>query len=111
MSMNHFGYLIANPKNGIERCPRLLVNHRDSCPANPSEFGVSKPYEILATKNSRATHNEPCRREKAEHRQSEGCFPAAGFAKQAHRFARRDFEGHALQCNDITSVPCAVAYG
>jgi len=104
MSTNHFGYLIANPKNGIERCPWLLVNQRDSRSANYLEFRISKPYEILATEDSRSTHHEPGGGEKAEDGQSQRCFPAAGFAEQAQRLARCNFEGYAFQGNDIPQV-------
>ena len=84
--------LVADGEQGVQRCHRVLQDHRDPFAPNVLHFVFGFSDEILALQPHRAADDLGCRRQNAHQRQGQCAFTGTGFAHDAKRFARPQAE-------------------
>ena len=83
---DHLRDLVADPQGGVERCHRLLKDHRDPVSAQLPQGSRIRREQVFSLKDRRAAFDpERCAREQTHQRQRRQAFAAAGFADDAKR--------------------------
>jgi hypothetical protein len=88
MQGEHFGDLVADGENRIERCHRLLKDHGDALSADFSHLLLAELDQVLPLEEDLAADN-PARRFRDDPHNAGGGhrFAAAGFAHNTQGFA------------------------
>ena len=97
MDVEHFGDLVAEPHDRIERGHRLLEDHRDAVAADAAHLGARLHEQVVAFEQHAARRRgELAGRQQAHDGVRGDGLARAGLADHANDLARRDRERHVL---------------
>ena len=87
MCLEHFGDLLANPHQRIERRHRLLEHHGDAAAAQRQPFRRAERQQVLAVEQDLAGFSRHRFRQQAHQRMRAHRFAGAGFSDHAEDFS------------------------
>lgn len=93
MGADHFGDLLLDRKDWIERCHGILENHRHLLPADAAHIAVILFQQILSVQlDGSIRHHTGWAWDEAENSQSRGRLAGTGFPDKAKRLALFNFQ-------------------
>ena len=96
MELYRFGYLVADRVDGIERGHRVLKDHSDLAPANPSHLVVFELHQVAAVEDDLARDRFSRRENQPHYRKACDGFAAARLADERERRAALDGKAHVV---------------
>jgi hypothetical protein len=101
VDLRHLG---ADPDGRVQRCARVLVDHRHLARAQGAHLGATHGDELAAGKRDRAAGHLPVARQVVHDREGRRRLAAAGLSHQPVRLASGDLEGDASKHRTIDSA-------